>query len=357
MQTVIKAHSSADFIALVPALLGFVPRNSVVLVAFRGKRTHGILRSDLPTSTTTAVAKKVATNLIGTMCKIRGAESIAVVIYTDEPSASKRPRSDLASILKRRIEQSGFGVHDSLCQAADGWFSYLDPEKEVHALEEVSESPIALEIPESRRPQPVLAERVPNADDLTMARVRKELNSLHKLSHRGGGRYGEAMAETNDYPMFVEMALVWTNEEFAERDALFIWCLMSPPIRDQTMLQWATDLQTGDRLFDENEKTFEDIMDYDPDLAGIMMGKGPRPDVERVETAIALMEKIVARCDDRFRPAPLSMLAWLNWAIGKNSIAQAHVNEARRIDPDYGMAELIDTMLYNGMFPEWAFDG
>jgi chorismate mutase len=75
-----------------------------------------------------------------------------------------------------------------------------------------------------------------------------------------------------------------------------------------------------------------------------------------VESGIRLLEQIVARCESIFRLAPLSMIAWLNWAIGQSSIAHVYLREAREIDPEYGMAEVLDNMLSNGMFPEWAFE-
>jgi hypothetical protein len=50
------------------------------------------------------------------------------------------------------------------------------------------------------------------------------------------------------------------------------------------------------------------------------------------------------------------MLGWLNWALGRGSRARRYVNEARAIDPGYGMAELLDSIASSGMLPEWAFD-
>jgi hypothetical protein len=52
----------------------------------------------------------------------------------------------------------------------------------------------------------------------------------------------------------------------------------------------------------------------------------------------------------------LTMLAWLNWALGLGSTAGLFIEQARAIDPRYGLAELLDSMLHNGMLPEWAFD-
>lgn len=50
------------------------------------------------------------------------------------------------------------------------------------------------------------------------------------------------------------------------------------------------------------------------------------------------------------------MLAWLSWALGRGSLAGQYIRLARAIDPSYSMAELLDTMLSNGMMPEWVLE-
>jgi hypothetical protein len=116
-------------------------------------------------------------------------------------------------------------------------------------------------------------------------------------------------------------------------------------LRDQAMLQWATDITTGDDL-DKNPLSHP----------GLMLGEGPRPDVARVELAISLMKRVIERAEDRRRPALLCILAWLNWALGMSSIAGRHIDEALAINPDYGMAQLQLTILGNGILPAWAFE-
>jgi hypothetical protein len=288
------------------------------------------------------------------MCKIADVQAIAVVVFTDGPSDNGRAHTDFATVLGRRVEQSGFRLYDSVCQASNGWFSYLDDEPVVHPLSEITESACTSEVPEEHQPKLSLPDRVPDVDIVTMKRVRKKLDRLHALSHINLGMYvPKSFVPAQDFPLFAEKALSWTPDELAQHDALFIFSVMSPPMRDVVMLQWATDLHTGDRLFDASEVPIEA---YDPDLARLWMGIGPRPDHERVESGIRLLEQIVARCEGVFRLAPLSMIAWLNWAIGQSSIAHVYLREAREIDPEYGMAELLDNMLSNGMFPEWAFE-
>ena len=47
--TTIKAGTPRDFLGLVPALLGFTPHASLVLVPFEATRTIGAMRFDLDT--------------------------------------------------------------------------------------------------------------------------------------------------------------------------------------------------------------------------------------------------------------------------------------------------------------------
>ena len=85
MTTIIQAHDPSDFLALVPTLAGFQPSDSVVLVAFRGNRTCGALRVDLPPENAAApVRKAFVSTTLGMICKIPGADALVPVIYTDD---------------------------------------------------------------------------------------------------------------------------------------------------------------------------------------------------------------------------------------------------------------------------------
>src|SRR5690606_36431424 len=48
MNTVLHSTDSAEFLGLVPALAGFTPRQSIVLLPFVRSRAHGAMRIDLP---------------------------------------------------------------------------------------------------------------------------------------------------------------------------------------------------------------------------------------------------------------------------------------------------------------------
>ena len=131
------------------------------------------------------------------------------------------------------------------------------------------------------------------------------------------------------------------------------------------MLQWVAGLAVGDQIWDDGAAG-NDVPDDGPsgspadhsrdvDLGDLMMGIAPRPDPVRIHAGIALLLTLVAQLADKDRPPLLCMLAWLNWALGRGTHAGRHLDEALSIDPSYSMAQLLDTMLGNGMLPEWAF--
>ena len=70
MTTIIRAEAAHDFLALVPALVGYRPARSVLCVAFDGNRTGGVLRHDLPDGpdATDALVRAV----VGTVCAAMG---------------------------------------------------------------------------------------------------------------------------------------------------------------------------------------------------------------------------------------------------------------------------------------------
>ena len=367
MSVIVKAHNPADLLAMMPSLIGFTPQRSFVLLAFRGKRTCGAIRFSLPSSTSEAVLKRIATNAVGTLCKISGVDGVVVAIYTDEAFRTDGiPHSDFADVLGRRLRFSGFELRESLCQASDGWGSYCDADTPVggHPLSDIANSPVVANLPtDALSDDADIPARVPDAPVADKQRVSDALARYRRLAEVVRKDDPDALpAELEalgDLALFAEEALEWDEPAISANDALLLFVLQGPPMRDTTMLQWASNLATGDVLMDEAERWNRGERDLSmADVAAspnLMLGTGPRPDPERIERGIQLLLTVVSRAEDAERPAPLCMLAWLNWALGRGSRAGRYIDEARAIDPSYGMAELLDTMVSNGMLPEWAF--
>jgi len=404
MTFVVKAAGAADLLALIPALVGFPPRNSIVLLAFRGSRTCGALRANLPNTDDHSAHRRLASYLLGTICKIPDADAVVIAIFTDEAfdGSSTRPREDLVSLIGERVRQTGFELRDSLCVAADGWGSYDDGQLPVggHPLSEIAQSTAGATIPPDARPASANpAIRIADADPATKDRVAAQLAQYRRAvralrddeglldesgaeqsdsygsaedesvdaSHarddtldddRAGDRRAEAagLAPLLDLPALAEEALLWEATDIDAHGALLLFAVQGPPVRDTVMLQWATSFAVGVRLWDETQNAGAHGLGFDPDLGDLMLGVGPRPDPARIERGIALMSELVSRAADEERCAPLCMLAWLNWAQGRGSVAAQFVMAARGIDPDYSMAQLLQSMLMNGVLPEWAFN-
>jgi hypothetical protein len=108
--------------------------------------------------------------------------------------------------------------------------------------------------------------------------------------------------ELDDPALFTEHLLRFSQKEFDEVAAVLLFLVQNPAARDAVLLQWATDLDTGDRLwrFDEPELVHD-----------LRFGRGPRPDPGRLERAIAVVERLLWLSEAQHARF---MLAWLQWA-------------------------------------------
>jgi hypothetical protein len=388
--TIVKTREAHDFLALVPQLAGFQPERSVVLVAFRGNRTCGALRFNLPEpELSRAILRRIATSLVGTLCKISGVDAVVPVLYTDERFAGVPgiPGERFAEILTRRAELSGFLVRDCLCVAADGWGSYLDPGCPAggRPLAEIADSPVNRDLPpEAQRELATLRSRadLPAVDAALRERCARRLARYESL--------GSRIPDAPDLPELVSMvgdildpvasteaALDIDPAELgAEAAATLLFLVESPARRDQVMLQIAFCEEIGRVTHELNQRyaaiqqrtgrSMDEIVAEEQVASGdardlaqtgsLMLGSvSERPDPDRIERGIELLKMLVAVAPKRVRPAPLCMLAWLSWALGRSSVAGIFIDRALAIDPDYGMARLLLTVVSAGHLPEWAF--
>ena len=369
MTVILKANGPADLLAMAPPMVGFLPRNSVVLVAFRGKRTCGAMRFDLPPSDNPVVHKRVVTTIVGMFCKLPEVDAAVVIVYTDDEfgTSDAIPQAAFAEMIGRRLTLSGFELRESICQAADGWASHFDPDVPVggHPLTRIAESTVARAIGDQHGmfpPPTSMIDRVPRAEKSQRSRLARRLQAYEKvragIMRNDGPSPPTVLDVMEDLPRFAEQALAWDAAELDAYGALLVFTLQGPPIRDLVMLQWSFGIDVGDRLRERDrldgsaDADLEDLAD----LGDLMMGIGPRPDPRRIEGGIALLLELTSRAEDVRRPPLLCMLAWLNWALGHGSQAGLHLDEALAIAPGYSMAQLLRSMTGTGILPEWAFE-
>lgn len=396
-KTIVKTPNPEDFLALVPQLVGFLPERSMVLVAFRGNRTCGALRFNLPDADTGAASlRRVAGALLGTLCKIPGVDALVPVVYTDaaigeDPAAEPAglPQAGFLRAVLARAGESGFLVRDALCVAVDGWASYLDTDRPTarvlrHPLSEIEAAAAVQEIPgEARRELARLhtGAELPTVPLVVRERFARRLARYQRLGPDMGPipELIEMVGDMLDPVGTAETVLGLTPAELSIDEAAAVLFLMQgPATRDQMMLQFAFGEHEGRRSHALNRHyahrqretglSMDDLVQADmaagravdqttPTTGDLMMGMSPdRPDPERVTRGIRLLKLLVAMAPRSARPAPLCMLAWLTWTLGQSSVAGIYVDTALDIDAEYGMALLLRQVLGSGHLPEWAFE-
>ncbi len=376
MTEVPRAQTDADFIAMVPALIGYHATNSLVCVAFNGKQAFGGFRIDLPPRRRTSDYRAVATTIIGMLSRVRGANRVAPVIITDATFADENgvPWVDFARYLADRLEDAGFGMVSALCVAADGWANYFDPDypRAGRPLAEIASSPMQKRAEVMRAPALSEWATLPEVTDDEIDEF-----AMDVVAVRDGDYACELMTfEVTGLSGFIEHVAETEAPLPPAEEALLLLTCQAPSNRDVITMQVAFGDTVGEAVAADNEELLEiqartggsmdDVVRAeiaagrrsleDDDFSKLLMGVGTmRPDVRRMESTITKLKRIVALAPAHYRLGPLCILAWLLWGRGLGSAAGHFVDSALAIDPEYGMALVLRTIFSSGRLPEWVY--
>lgn len=106
-----RLEAPAELIAAIPVLLGFHPRDSLVLVSLTGSRQGGgvglTVRVDLPRSS--ASARRVCQEAVGVLTGERPARALALVVRDPGPGgpSPRRSRRDMGAAARRALLDAG----------------------------------------------------------------------------------------------------------------------------------------------------------------------------------------------------------------------------------------------------------
>ncbi|MEN2738485.1 DUF4192 family protein [Microbacterium sp. X-17] len=371
MTSTIKAAGPAHFLALIPGLLGFVPRRSVVLMPFDGRSSLGAMRLDLPSAALADETERIASDFIGLICRIPDADGFAMVTYTDAALRSvgedALPYHALADALLDRADACGLRVVDLLCVARDGWGSYYDP-GDAHPLDEVAGLAKDAGLPPAAGDQ-TTGTRLPRVAAAEREQVAHALGSIRAASlallhgevpgHPPRARVDPlaiaALEVLDDLPGFLERCL---GEDPRRLDAYVAatlsWCLSQPGLRDVALLGWTDGRATGERALDA-QLHWRGGAPYPPELGLRLWGEGPRPDPDRLRRALDLTRRVAALTPAADRAHALALCGWLSWALGRSTHAGIYVERALRLDPRHVLAEIVGSFVVAGHLPDWAF--
>lgn len=378
MTTTVSAADAAQFLSLVPRLLGFRPADSLVVVPFAGSRSLGALRVDLPRGDLHDLDSAAAT-VVGMVCRIPGADALTAIVYDPGSALRGLPGVPLLAAVDRAADACGLRVVDLLTVASDGWGSHRDADRPVAGRPLADLDDAAARMPPSLDARhPVLADRVAGAElprrsagerrvvGAALRTLEAALAVASGIPRVGGGRRRRddaavdpralaAACELDDPPALFEDALALDPASLEPlRAALLVWTLARPSLRDVALVQWATNRVGGGAAL-EAQRRWEQGEDYPERLGRIMWGDGARPDPDRLERALGLVREVAALAPRRLRPGPLALCAWLSWALGRSSHADVYARRAIEIDPDHGLAEIMLSFVQVGHLPDWAF--
>jgi hypothetical protein len=364
METIVRDVTDAGLLELMPYLLGEHPRNSVVLLAFNGNRTHGAVRLDLPkpAARSALVYKRLSRVGMGMLGKLPSADGVTVFVVTDDAfgATGTPPHSELVAELRRTIIHSQLTLKGVLCRARDGWAPYFDPDvpRGGYSLADLADTNIAAQLPaELRRifDSPFVASRIPDAIKDMRAHV---MTVFERVRREIDLREQDVAASPNPHSSIIrvlsETALDFGATEFRQFAGLFLLAAQNAVTSDLMLLQWATGEHTGLRLWEELVLSEPDW--FRPQIHELIYGLARRPDPERLEHAVKFVVQLVACADEAVRPAPLYMLAWLHWASGRGFMASLCLAEAFAIEPNFHRAAELDWMLNHRVLPAWSYD-
>lgn len=365
-QTVVRAASSASFLALVPHLLECTPRESLVVVPFADGRSLGAMRVDLPRGGPTE-AESIASTVIGMACKVASTDAIVPVVYTDNPvtGGSDLPERALIDEVVSRAGICGLRVLDALVVGPDAWACYLDPAgMSAGPLSEIADADAqgADALP---RTDQFSAAALPAVDTETAASVARSLGDVDDALGRPRDRRrlplarraeaDEIVSLLADPPALFERAVTESGRLRSTMIAALAFCLERPSLRDVALMQWAADVAAGDAVL-RAQTAFSAGTPFPEDLARPMWGEGPQPEPERLRAALGVCRQVAATVPPDRRPGALSACAWLAWAQGRSSHAGTYAEEAIRIDPQHGLSAIMLSLLDAGRLPEWVFE-
>lgn len=381
MTTIVHASGAAELLAAIPVLTGFAPHDSLVLLPFRGSRTAGALRFDLPAPGPDpgSLAEEFAATAVGLACRVPDTDALAIAVYVQAPSRAAGaeaaaanpllPAAELVAELTLRAEACGLRVVEALHVGADAWSDYRDPSAAPHPLAEI---PAAPEVPGFAGPAPdqLSGTELPDPGLLETESVGRALIAVERVLGPAGParkppggttpvdpRAHEAALMLDDLPSFLEEVLDAPEAQSPFATAALIWILNRPALRDVALVQWACDIDLGDAALAAQLSFRENGTQVPDDVGGIMIGHGPRPDPDRLGVALTLVRRTIALAPRPTRAGALAAAAWLSWARGRSTHATHYLDQLDGIDPELSFAHLLRALIDAGMLPDWAFDG
>ncbi|MGN6611424.1 MAG: DUF4192 domain-containing protein, partial [Angustibacter sp.] len=325
------------------------PRQSLVVLSLRGPRLRCGLaaRFDLPSGT--MAAEEFAAEVVP--CVVRDEPSqVALLVYDDAPwQARQRPRQELVDAIEQRFAADGVPVKEAVYVGGGRFWSMTCrsaeccPETGTLVSDVRSTSAAATLVLQGRAPlgdRDELVSRVAPRGPLTTAAVAsvadRELGRRAALED-GGGLQGVRAWMIEVTGLFDAVVQRSRTDGVARLDAdeagLLVVGMLDIGLRDalsERCSAWLGGLP--------------DRGDHPP----------TRPERHEDDPVTGVLRELAVMSDGQLAVAPLTLLAAQYWGAGEGALANAAVERALTIDPDYRLAVLLAQLLRAAIPPAWV---
>lgn len=330
----IRCKTAAAMISTVTGMLGYCPRESLVVLPLEGNEGGATLRFDLPSlARSSRDCDDYVNQVFGLALRLDGISSIACIVFVDE-EVDGPPRTKLIASLARCADRAGLHLFSPLFRARNGWGTYENAGNgvvtaEVRPLDELGEAGRLAATSPPRTPEHVedVLETHTNAP-----RADLDAGLVDLLEPLVGGD-APAIHPDDERPVCELLAGV----------------LSFATLREEllTIIAFGTNRDGG--ITAVYDHVFHDA----PPLPGAQRPLTDAFDTDRCENGLRLLRSVARRAPHEQRAAVHAAIAWLHWALGHGSLASGWAERALEAAPEMDLAWLVRLLADEGIVAPW----
>lgn len=360
-----RIRSPKDVLTLLPEILEHDYIESLLLLPIRSGSGGAVLRFDLPSRDLVPVlGEQWANEVVGRLCAIDGVDGVILVVHTDAPftGAGVPPYTTLEASLVEKLSNAGITVRSSICRAGNGWGEFACDDEHCSGygprpLSEIeSTGKAALSIvtpagilealigsapPDRRR---AVAER--------LKRIRRDEHLARRAARSWLERCGRPSVRRRSPPVETVALACAAIEDREVRHALIgaaLFGLTDPDEAVHALEGTCLELFGGPGEIRDpfsSEPTGQVPGDEAPQgCAGVTRN--------RLEGSAELARHVLRAAPAHLVGPALVLLAMLEWARGRSSVAREAAGRALAADAGDPLAELVVWLTNTGTLPSW----
>lgn len=342
-----------DILAYIPHALGFQPERSVVLLLMVEQKLEATLRVDLPQKHEASDDKPWVWQVCELIERLPGLTSVLCVLYTQNSIIQDKilPWDSLLRSLAAELEQQGTPLRQAWClshgQVGDYFSSASD-----HGSFELNDPALN---PTSLRM--VVAGSAPLTEPWDGEGV-SEWGNAREIRVLADELEGDFLDCLDTWAIVLSTTPFHAEQLIRENPAVparLIRGLDTRMVRDILPYLAGVGATAAQEAIITMANCPKD--EADSELADFLLGRGTHgPEWEEIDHLWFICRDLLGVAQGGRRAALLCLMAWIEWAKGRGSMAMALLRNALKVEPEYRLAQLLEQLLQCGIMPEWATD-